>query len=64
MGVPTTECPLQRIARNTLDNCDVLKVITPRERAEAVVAAFVSSDVAGSRSAARLLERIMDSTLR
>ncbi len=58
------ECPLQRIARDTLDNCDSLKITTPRARAEAVAAALAESGATGSRSAARLLERVVDASIR
>jgi hypothetical protein len=60
MGIPIAECPLQSIARSVLDNCDTLKITTPRARAEAVAAALVASGISGARSAARLAERIVE----
>jgi hypothetical protein len=59
MGIPIAECPLQQIARVTLDKCDTLEIKSPRARAEAVAVALAKSDVSGGRSAARLVERIM-----
>lgn len=64
MGVPIAECPLQRIAREVLDKCDTLDIKSPRARAEAVAVKLATSEVAGGRSAARLVERIVDASIR
>lgn len=61
--IATYECPLQRVARETLDKCDSLEVASPRVRAEAVAVALAKSGLHGAISAARLLERVMDSSL-
>lgn len=60
MGIPITECPLQRVAREALDKCDALDVTSPLVRAEAVSSALLKSGHHGATSASLLVHRIFN----